>query len=252
MFFLKKLVTHGVLFPGNIILLLVAICFLLNKRKQKLPALLIIFTALVLYLFSISAVSDSLISNVENASSGYSQYSSCDVIVLLGGGVVEGVPDLSGIGVPGPDMNGRIISAVRLFKKFNLPIIVTGGAPDGEIAEAVVVKRFLMDLGVSEQKIILETNSLDTGQNALFSKEIMLQRNLQKAILVTSAYHIKRASFMFEKAGVNHVNCGAAPEGEVSDLTIYDFLPRAVHLRRSEVACKELLGIIFYKSISKK
>lgn len=249
MFFLKKLITHGFLFPGNIILLLLFICFILIKKKQKFAAILTTVSVLILYLFSIPAVSDILISKIENSAAGYEQFSSCDVIVLLGGGVVEGVEDLSGVGVPGPDMNGRILSAVRLYRKFNLPIIVTGGAPDGEIAEAVIVKRFLVDLGVPEKKIILETKSLDTRQNAEFSKKIMLQNNYKKAILVTSAYHINRASFMFESVGVKYVKCGVAPEGEIASLSKYDFLPRAVYLRRSEIALKEILGILFYKII---
>ena len=117
-----------------------------------------------------------------------------DVIILLGGGVYDGVPDFSGIGRPSDRALPRVITAARLQKRLNLPVIVCGGAVFEKFTkEAPILKRFLTDLGVSEEKIILEDRSRDTHENAKFTAEICSKMGYKRPILVTSAFHLKRS-----------------------------------------------------------
>ena len=62
-----------------------------------------------------------------------------------------------------------------------------------------------MDLGVPEDKIIVEGKSVNTTQNAKFSTELMKERGLTKPILVTSAFHMRRSVLNFAKNGVEVV-----------------------------------------------
>lgn len=87
--------------------------------------------------------------------------------------MIEGVPDLSGEGVPASQAYPRIVTAVRLHRRLGLPVIVSGGRIRAEdTPEAVIVKRFLVDLGVAESQVILEERSRDTHENAVFTKAV--------------------------------------------------------------------------------
>ena len=59
-----------------------------------------------------------------------------------------------------------------------------------------------MSLGVPENKILTETRSINTSQNARFSAEILRENGLSHPILVTSAFHMKRSVLNFAKQGV--------------------------------------------------
>jgi uncharacterized SAM-binding protein YcdF (DUF218 family) len=73
---------------------------------------------------------------------------------------------------------------------------------EGRKAEAVIIKRFLLDLGVPADKIIMEDKSRDTIENAKYTVKIFEKLNYKKPILVTSACHMKRAIMSFRKVGV--------------------------------------------------
>ena len=151
---------------------------------------------------SIAPISDAMIKGLE------SEYRipkniKGDVIILLGHGVFDEAPDLTGLGAPSGTYLARIVSAVRLQKKLNIPIIVSGTeVPEDKVVKDHIVKRFLIDLGIPTDKIILEDESRDTFENAEFTQEICQDWVLRHPILVTSAYHMKRAVMSFEKVGL--------------------------------------------------
>ncbi|MCX5716843.1 MAG: YdcF family protein [Nitrospirae bacterium] len=74
---------------------------------------------------------------------------------------------------------------------------------EGRKAEAVIVKRLLIDLGVPSDKIIMEDKSRDTIENAKYTMEICKKLNYKKPILATSACHMKRAIMSFRKIGID-------------------------------------------------
>jgi uncharacterized SAM-binding protein YcdF (DUF218 family) len=58
----------------------------------------------------------------------------------------------------------------RMFQK----VIITGGRTQGQQeAEANVIAKALTALGVPEEVLILEVNATNTGENVIFSREIM-------------------------------------------------------------------------------
>ena len=112
------------------------------------------------------------------------------MIILLGGGIIDKVPDLSGFGIPSDDMLGRIVTAVRLQKKLHVPIIVSGGKVYKRgSAEAHIVKRFLVDLGVAESRIIVEDKSRNTFKKEKYRcKPIFASAKLQATKKGTSGH----------------------------------------------------------------
>ena len=188
MFTLKKILTPFLLPPGFFILAVVLVSFLMGYRKRWKLALINLTVGLMLWALSTGPVANFLIQGLESDFS-IPENPSGDVIILLGGGIIDRVPDLTGAAAPSPLMMGRIVTAVRLYQRMGLPIIVTGGRvfEDGTGAEAPVVGRFLVDLGVPENSITLETRARDTAQNARLTAAICHQQGFSRPILLTAA-----------------------------------------------------------------
>lgn len=103
------------------------------------------------------------------------------------------------------DMRLRVQEAVRLFKEgLARKIIMSGRHAQGKtdssiITEASFMKDSALDLGVLEDSIILEEKSLNTVENACFSKKILEDNKWKNIVVITSDYHKHRIEYIFGK-----------------------------------------------------
>ncbi len=99
----------------------------------------------------------------------------------------------------------RLDKGIEIYNKgFADYIIVSGGQGPGEdITEAEAMKRYLISKGISENKIIVEDKSRNTMENLKYSKKLMVEKGFDMAIIVSNKYHLKRASVMAKKVGIN-------------------------------------------------
>ena len=203
MVYMLKFGASWVLPPGIFIILFLFAAYRAQKKYgAKEIALYICGLTFVFYLLCTGFVAEKFLGALESAYEPPGNPTG-DVIIMLGGGAMPDVPDVDGEGALCSAPANRLLTAVRLQRKLNLPVIVSGGqvyADSG--AEAVIAKRMLISLGVPEDKIILEDKSVNTSQNAAFTAEILREKNFATPILVTSAFHMRRAVLNFEKAGV--------------------------------------------------
>ena len=88
--------------------------------------------------------------------------------------------------------------------------IVSGGQGENETrTEASAMYEYLVDKGISADRIYVEDQSKDTHENLLFSKAIMEREGLKaESAIVTNDYHIYRALKISEKYGYD---AGAIP-----------------------------------------
>ena len=202
MFIFKSLLTPFIVPPGIFISILIIMgAWFLYKKKWKPGIVTLIFVGFA-WALTISPVSDVMISGLESEY-GIPKNVEGDVIILLGHGVCDKAPDLTGLGFPSGIYLTRIVTAVRLQKRLHIPIIVSGTeTSEDKVEEDHIVKRFLIDLGVPADKIIIEDKSRDTFENVKFTQEICSRLGFKYPILVTSAYHLKRAVMSFEKVGL--------------------------------------------------
>ncbi len=246
LFFLKKLGGGLILPPGIFIVLLVSLGVYLIKKKQRVAGLFLIIMGGGICALSLEPVSDTLAKGLERPY--YGSVLKGDVLVLLGGGIEDGVSDLTGMGFPEAESAKRLITAARLARISGLPIIIAGGSVMGKAPEALILRRVLVDLGVSPGIIFVEHNSRDTRENARFVKEICNREGFQEPVLLTSAIHMKRSLFSFEREGLR-----ARPfpthflTGEAETYTLLDYIPRAGSLRDSASALHEYLGLLAYR-----
>lgn len=203
MIYLLKFGASFILPPGIFIVLFILLAVYCWKKSQRTAASILLIITLTLYLLSTSWLSQRLVRNLEDEHNP-PVYPTGDSIIMLGGGATLDTPDISGTGELRSIPANRLLTAVRLQKKLNVPILVSGGQVyEDSGKEAVIAKRILMDLGVPEGKILVEDKSLNTKQNAEFSAKILHEHELYEPILVTSAFHMKRAALNFEQEGIN-------------------------------------------------
>lgn len=234
--------------PPGIFILLLSFCgiwFLSRKRWKEGVAICVI--AISVWLISTIFFADVLFRELEGSYT-IPKSPHGDVILLLGGGLYDGAPDFSGIGAPGEEMMARIVTAVRLQKLLGIPVIVSGGTVfESQVnTEAAVVRRFLEDLGVPHEKIIEESKSRDTFENAEYTVKICSKFGYKRPVLVTSAFHMMRSVASFQNAGMKVLPFPANFRTWRNKIYGWqDFLP--IGFEGSSTALREYLGLLFYK-----
>ena len=145
-----------------------------------------------------------------------------DAIVVLGGGISKADS------LEYPDMNesaDRVWHAARLWKAGKAPIVVVSGSND--LASTVPL---LLDFGVPREAIAVDDESRNTYENSRFTERLLLERMKSadgkpaapSVLLVTSAWHMTRASGNFSKTSLRVV---PAP----CDFTVHNILESDFH-----------------------
>ncbi|NJA90009.1 YdcF family protein [Rhodocyclus tenuis] len=243
-FVLKKLISAIILPPVGPLLLLALGLWQIGRRRPR-PRLIGWWLAwggvLSLFALSLPGVAVWLSGGLSPPSPTREEARRAQAIVVLGGGVRRRAEEFGGTDVLGESTLVRLRYGAYLHRQTGLPILVSGGAPEGGDAEAQVMARTLRDdYGLSARWI--EDQSLDTRGNAERSAVLLAESGIARVLLVSERYHMRRASAEFERAGLTVI---AAPTGAASDETgaFITRLPSAHAFHRSEQALKEWLGI---------
>lgn len=106
--------------------------------------------------------------------------------------------------IGGDHKPARMQKAVELFQQGYAPtVIISAGTTVLEggtwMAEAEVMRGQALALGLPEAVILLEVQSKSTHGNARYSKELCLNHGVDSILLVTSAYHSRRAYRIFRE-----------------------------------------------------
>ncbi len=256
---ISKLFTALFLPPGIFILIL-GICAVFVKRYRWLLA----GSALLLYALSIHPVADRLLAHYEDPFINTPLPSRADAVVSLGGGSMQPNP------IPLVDEAfKRHIYGLVLAKKMDIPLIVSGTGERGyneylalidslETLKPIVSQQLSnsCETELSHFCIIPETRSSDTYENAKLSAEI-LQKKDPAIVVVTSAYHMKRALALFHLAGIKRVYPAAVNfyiDRSKRGLEAKDLLPSVWALLNSYRAIHEFFGMakVKLREIAKK
>lgn len=166
-------------------------------------------------------------------------------IILLGGFVSE---DENGKGFLN-DSKDRYTQATQLLKNRTAShLLMTGGngslSPSG-FFEGAYVRGLLHNEGLADSAILIENKARNTFENASLSHAIIKKTGLKPPyLLVTSAFHMKRAMLIFEKEGLPVVGYPCDYKTAKGGLSLYDFLPSSVTYDTWNLYIKELIGYI--------
>lgn len=173
-----------------------------------------------------------------------------DGIIVLGGAIN---PDLTAVR-GAPEINAsaeRMTEAATLARRFpNAKIVLSGGNanPFHPLStEAEVGRKFLEDLGVAGDRIVMEGRSRTTYENAAFTRPLIHPAAGERWLLVTSAYHMPRAMGVFRAQGfdVEAYPVDWRTRGWVD--AERPFLTLSGGLGRLDTAVHEWVGLIGYR-----
>ncbi len=186
---------------------------------------------------------------------GYHQFRADDIghgpaaVVLLGGGdeFIEGWTDR--ITVTTPIEAARVLEASRVFRLISPAwIISSGGRPDppGKAeAASITMRDELVRLGVPRDRILLESTSRNTHDEAVLIAPMLEPLGIEQVVLVTSDTHMRRSLGAFRAVGVNAVPA-IAPDPRLPIRWFWWVLPSRDGLELSSEVSRELLGIPYY------
>jgi uncharacterized SAM-binding protein YcdF (DUF218 family) len=119
-----------------------------------------------------------------------------DTLIVLGGSMLDS-------GVIGQTSYGRSVYAARAYQSGGFRhIVVSGGVVDNPVS--VAMAHFLVCSGAPADIIRTEQESRSTRENALYVARLLAGDRSRK-VLLTSDYHMYRASRAFAKAGLQVV-----------------------------------------------
>jgi uncharacterized SAM-binding protein YcdF (DUF218 family) len=201
-----------------------------------------------LYLCSTALVADGLMASLERdyPPRALSATPEAEAIVLLGG-ATRGDTHMSTLG----DLNqqaDRLVHAVALYKAGRAPVVLlSGGGQPGGRAEAEVMRDILLVMGIPEQAFVLERASRNTYDNAVNSARLLQARGLNSVLLVTSAFHMRRAEALFAAQGLQVIPAPTDYQRLVIKPVLPRWLPTVDDLARSSYAMHELVGYHVYR-----
>lgn len=115
--------------------------------------------------------------------------------IVLGAKVKKG-------NIPSLALQYRLDAALTYAKEYpHVKLVLSGGrGPDEDIEEAIVMRDFLLENGIDENRLLIEDKATSTYENLLFSQDI-LPSDINSITIITSDYHLQRAKILASKLG---------------------------------------------------
>lgn len=251
MFFILSKILAFLLKPLNwLVILALFSLFAKNKTWKKKSVFALIITLLVFsnpwLINQIACAWETGKRSPDSISQPY------DVGILLGGYAnfnAESPPGLLTFHLAG----NRLTATLMLYKTGKIRrILLSGGAGRlvGKVPpESAAVRDFLLQCGVHDSAILVENNSRNTRENALFSKNLLDSiAPDSRCLLVTSAWHMRRAEACFDKIGLTCDPFGTDFLTETSNGNWLKWLePDWKALLKWELLIKEWIGWLAYR-----
>lgn len=140
----------------------------------------------------------------------------------------------------------RCLGAARVYRDYHGfgRVIISGRDPDlppDELAGGMA--DLLAALGVPRSRILLETESRDTRENAIYATRMVRGLPVDRVVVVTSALHMRRAVHMFERAGLTVIPAPVKVQS-LPPVALESLIPSSISLLRSQRAVHELVGLL--------
>jgi len=171
-----------------------------------------------------------------------------DIIVVLGGGLRLPQPPARHVQLTkGSD---RYWYATQLYRAGKAQrIVISGGNlvdQNGLESESVYAKKLLIEWGVPEEAVLVESLSRTTKQNRDEIMALIAEQEISSALLVTSAWHMPRAYNLFKELPLASTPASADVLVRQSTVPkIFNWLPSADALTLSTLAAHEYYGMWF-------
>jgi vancomycin permeability regulator SanA len=145
------------------------------------------------------AVADSRVRTVADAPAG-------EVAVVFGAGLRSGRPT--------PYLAHRLDTAAELYRAGRVKVVlVTGDNSRVEYDEPDAMRTYLVERGVPDGQIVSDYAGFDTWDSCVRAKKIF---GVDRALLVTQGFHVRRAVALCEAAGIESYGVGVTERHDVT------------------------------------
>jgi uncharacterized SAM-binding protein YcdF (DUF218 family) len=146
----------------------------------------------------------------------------------------------------------RFIEAVKLFNTGEVKhVLLSGGNGSlvpGKYKEATWVETQLLIFKVPDSSMLIENNSRNTIENAVFSKQLLQKSGLKPPyLLVTSDFHMRRALMIFNKEGLQVIPYPCDYSVGQGSNSFGDLIPDGTAWGEWNIYLKELVGYVVDK-----
>lgn len=251
MFYVLSKLFNFLLMPYSwLTLLLLFVVFVKNDKLRKYATGLFVF---IFLFFSNSYISYKFMDRWEYPVSQATPEPQYEYGIMLGG-IIEYDSHIDRLEFN--SSSDRLLQTISLYKKGVIrKIIISGGegalVKEGKL-ESILLRDYLVDIGIDIADIIVDPYSQNTHENA--EQTAMLLKKLEfdgKSLLITSSIHLRRAEACFLKQGVK-IDCYPVDRYVLEDKTyrLREFLvPNSESMERWAVLIHELVGYATYKMV---
>ncbi|MBI9047980.1 MAG: YdcF family protein [Anaerolineaceae bacterium] len=256
--FLSKVLPLFV-YPVGLLTILISLVLIFGKRENFRRFVLIV--ALLLLLVSGNKwLATSVAHSLEWRYLPFEEVPEAEAIVVLGGATLAQDYPRSNV-----ELNGaadRVLHTADLYLAGKAPLIISsGGSIDwqqiGDSTPAKEMADLLVRFGVPQEAIVLQTQSYNTHEDAVYSAELLNEMGIKRIILVTSALHMPRSVALFVHEGFEVIPAPTDYRVTQSDWealwqvkfpnTLINMIPSESNISDLTTALKEYIGIMVYR-----
>jgi uncharacterized SAM-binding protein YcdF (DUF218 family) len=250
------------LVPGSFPFLLIAATLgipglFLGNRWRRSSRVWLTILVLAYWFLSLPACSSTLEASLDHGYQPLASAQAADLdihaIVILGGGIETYHEDGRAISTLGESTALRVLEGARLYDLLGDPwVIVSGGGGDkaplqtSRVPESRAMRQALVTLGVPDRRILEESSSTSTRQEALNIRAAFGDQVADPFALVTSPPHMRRALATFRSVGLEPIPSPAQGglAAHVSGLRVV--IPSLDSLSASSVVLREYMALAYY------
>jgi uncharacterized SAM-binding protein YcdF (DUF218 family) len=237
--------------PVWIMVLLLSLGVFLIPKNIRLHKLLVATSkfALSLLIFLSTGVATFIFDAILASESSPSTNWTPEFIFILGGGYEMGANESQDF--LGTESTRRVNAASEIWLQYPLAKVVFSGQQPGTQDDRAATRHGELSsahallIGLDKSRIIIESASENTRQHPIEALKLSDVKPNTKIAIVTSDFHLRRASGEFKKYFSDVKSFGT--DDATNSISWLDFVPLATHLDANTYRIKEFTGIFISK-----
>jgi len=138
-----------------------------------------------------------------------SQVSGAQAVVLLSAGSLNFRSEGQQLPVVTAFSALRVLEAARVYRMAGTPLVIASGGVtgrhEGAAPESEALRLALIDLAVPSERIVSESTSKNTRDEAVIVSEMLRARGITRVVMVTSPLHMRRSMAVFARQGLHPI-----------------------------------------------
>ncbi len=234
--------------PVWVLILLLSLNLFLMPKNAHLRKLLVATSkfALSLLIFLSTGIATFIFDAILASNSSPSEDWTPEFIFILGGGYEMGANESQDF--LGTESTRRVNTASEIWLQYPLAKVVFSGQQPGTQDDRAATRHGELSsahallIGLDKSRMIIESSSENTRQHPIEALKLSGVKPNTKIAIVTSDFHLRRASGEFKKYFSDVKSFGT--DDATNSISWLDFVPLATHLDTNTYRIKEFTGLL--------